>query len=92
MPQVISAAPSFDVSPLATRLAGSGKVIADPARELCKRYGYQTLYEIPAVLQKQVRRELIRTHAEQLGKDPSGVFDHSAVSYTHLTLPTIYSV
>ena len=77
MRQVISAAPALDIASLATKLAGSAAPIVDPSRELVKRYGYQTLYEVPRDLQKRLRRELIRGHAERLQSSPDGVFDHS---------------
>ena len=77
MRQVISAAPALDVSTLAARLAIGATLVRDPSRALCQRYGYQTLYEVPRDLQKRVRRELIRTHAEQLRGGADGVFDHS---------------
>jgi hypothetical protein len=77
MRQVISAAPSLDVSTLAARLATGAALVHDPSRALCQRYGYQTLYEVPKDLQKRLRRELIRGHAEQLRERPDGVFDHS---------------
>ena len=59
MRHVISAPPALDVSKLVDRLKSVAPVTADPARALCLRYGYQTLYEIPVPLQKQLRRELI---------------------------------
>jgi hypothetical protein len=78
MRQVISAAPAFDVSTLARRLAKRAPVVADPSRALCERYGYQTLYEVPWTLQKTLRREAIRRHAELLRKGGADcVCDHS---------------
>jgi len=77
MRQVISAAPALDIASFATKLAGGSAPIADPSRELVKRYGYQTLYEVPRDLQKRLRRELIRGHAERLQSSPDAVFDHS---------------
>lgn len=79
MRQVISAPPSLDISSLTARLGGV--VIADPARALCKRYGYQTLYEVPRELQKRLRRELIRGHAEKLMGKSDALFDHSVFLY-----------
>lgn len=81
MRHVISAPPSFDVSKLAGRLAKPGSPVADPARALCERHGYQTLYEIPATLQKQLRREAIRKHAEALRRKPECACDHSVFAY-----------
>lgn len=77
MRQVISAAPSLDIAAFAKGLAPGASVIVDPSRAVCARYGYQTLYEVPRELQKQLRRELIRGHAEKLQASANGVFDHS---------------
>lgn len=81
MRHVISAPPALDVSKLVDRLKSVAPVTADPARALCRRYGYQTLYEIPVPLQKQLRRELIRTHAETLRAGADVVCDHSVFGY-----------
>ena len=81
MRQVISAAPSLDISSFATRLASGSSFVADPAAALCRRYGYQTLYEVPRDLQKQLRRELIRGHADKLQQEAAGIFDHSVFLY-----------
>ena len=81
MRQVISAAPTLDVSALATRLAGGARVIADPSRAACERFGYQTLYEVPVALQKELRRGLIRAHAEALARDANAVCDHSVFAW-----------
>jgi hypothetical protein len=77
MRQVISAAPSIDVSGFAAKVAGQGGVIADPSRRACERFGYQTLYEVPATLQKRIRRDLIRAHAESLRDNRDAICDHS---------------
>jgi hypothetical protein len=76
---VIAAPPTIDVSQLAKDLAAKGKatLVADPSRAACERYGYQTLYEMPIVLQKQTRRRLIAEHIAALQKGGSLVFDHS---------------
>ncbi len=81
MRQVISAPPALDASRLAARLAEGRAIVTDPAPALCLRYGYQTLYEIPAGLQKKLRRELIRGHAELLRENPECVCDHSVFLY-----------
>jgi len=81
MRQVISAAPVIDVSAFAARLAGSGTVITDPSPALCRRYGYQTLYEIPAGLQRRLRLELIEAHARTLASNPMAVCDHSVFAW-----------
>jgi hypothetical protein len=77
MRQVISAAPNIDVSTFAAKLAGGATFLADPSRRACERFGYQTLYEVPAALQKRLRRDVIRAHAESLRGNRDAVCDHS---------------
>lgn len=81
MRQVISAPQTIDVSALAVRLAPGRLVVADPSRALCERYGYQTLYEVPAAEQKSLRLELIRAHARSLEGLADGVWDHSVFAW-----------
>jgi len=81
MRQVISAPPTVDVSRLAARLAGGTGVVTDPARELCVRHGYQTLYEVPAAQQKALRLELVVAHGEALAGAREGVWDHSVFAW-----------
>jgi hypothetical protein len=81
MRHVISAAPNLEVSPFAASLAGARAVVGDPTRAACARYGYQTLYEVPIELQKRLRRELIRAHAETLRGNPDAVCDHSVFAW-----------
>jgi hypothetical protein len=81
MRHVISCPPTIEVAAFAAGLVAGGCVIADPSSALCKRYGYQTLYEIPADLQKRLRRELIRAHAEALRLDKGAVCDHSVFAW-----------
>ncbi len=81
MRQVISAPAHIDVRTLAAKLARGSAVIEDPSRRLCERYGYQTLYEVPTALQKELRRTLIRDHAEALRRDRDAVCDHSVFAW-----------
>lgn len=81
MRQVISAPPTIEVSAFAARLAGGGRLVKDPSRALCERYGYQTLYEIPIELQKQLRLQLIAAHASTLAEHSSVVCDHSVFAW-----------
>jgi hypothetical protein len=76
---VIAAPASIDVSAMARDLAATEKarVIADPSRAACERYGFQTLYEMPLALQKQARRRLIADHIAGLKQNGSAVYDHS---------------
>ncbi len=77
MRHVISAPATIDVSALAGRLARNAAVLRDPSRRLCESYGYQTLYEVPVVLQKRLRREAMRLHAQALRSRADAVCDHS---------------
>ena len=82
MRRVVSSSPIFDVTGLARRLAEQHSVlITDPSRDLCLRYGFQTLYEAPVDLQKMLRRELIRDHVEKLRANRDVVFDHAVFSW-----------
>lgn len=81
MRHVISAPATLDVSAHAARLASGLLLIPDPARELCRRYGFRTLHEVPRELQKRLRRELIREHAEALFENADCVCDHSIFAF-----------
>jgi hypothetical protein len=81
MRHVISAPAHLDLSSLTTRLAAMGTAVADPSRELVARHGYQTLYEVPVALQKEIRRTLIRGHAEALRGAGDVVCDHSVFAF-----------
>jgi hypothetical protein len=81
MRHVISAPPTIDVSALAANVAGLGPVDRDPTRALAERYGYQTLYEMPAAFQKRVRLELIDAHTKVLRERAHAVLDHSVFAY-----------
>jgi hypothetical protein len=77
MRQVVSAPPTVNVTAFAASLAAGAQVFADPSRMLCAAYGYQTLYEIPAPLQKRLRLQLISAHAQLLEADANAVCDYS---------------
>lgn len=81
MRQVICAPPTIDVSAFASQLAKGAPVTTDPSRAACERYGYQTLYEVPLALQKELRRGLIRAHAETLARDANAICDHSVFAW-----------
>lgn len=82
MRRVVSSSPIFDVTGLARGLADKHSVlITDPSRDLCLRYGFQTLYEAPVDLQKMMRRELIRDHVEKLRANRDVVFDHAVFGW-----------
>jgi hypothetical protein len=78
---VISAQPTVDVGAYAKRLAGGQALLLDASPELCRRHGFQTLYEMPTDLQKRVRRRLIKDHAENLRAHDAVVCDHSVFGW-----------
>ena len=80
MRQVISAPQHIDISSLATRIAGGNAIVADPSRALVQHHGYQTLYEVPIAFQKDLRRTLIRGHAESLAAGDVAC-DHSVFAF-----------
>jgi hypothetical protein len=83
MRQVISAPPTIDVVAKAEALAkqAGAKLLRDPSRAACERYGYQTLYEMPLVLQKETRLRLITDHIANLKANPNIVCDHSVFAW-----------
>ena len=81
MRQVVSAPPTIDVTAFAREIAKGKAVVADPSRRLCERHGYQTLYEVPLALQKELRLELIRGHAAALAAGADVVCDHSVFTW-----------
>ncbi len=81
MRHVISAPPDVDISQLVDRIAGIAPVDTDPARGLLRRYGYQTIYEVPRDLQKRLRLELIDLHVEALEASPHAICDYSVFAY-----------
>jgi len=83
MKLAISAPPTINVQAKAEALAGQSgaKLLKDPSRAACERYGYQTLYEMPIELQKETRRRLIREHVAALKSEPNAVFDHSVFEW-----------
>lgn len=60
----VAAAPLWDKRALVDSLAKEHglPIVADPAPALCKRYGFQTLYDMPEPLQGTARRELVAEH------------------------------
>ena len=81
MRHVISAPAHIEVDSYVRRLTAGAERLADPSRDLVARHGYQTLYEVPVALQKQLRRELIRGHAAALQHRYDVVADHSVFAW-----------
>lgn len=83
MRYVISAPPHIDVSAHVKKLADAHglTVLTDPSRKMCEQYGYQTLYEMPLILQKQVRRRLITDHTAALQGTHRLICDHGVLTW-----------
>ena len=79
----ISAPPDVDRSAASRRLTEKhgASAEADPSRALCHAYGFQTLYEMPADLQKTTRRRLLTEHLARLESGKAGVFEFSAIEW-----------
>lgn len=77
----ISSPPSFETSDLAKKLAEQHglKIIEDPAPQICKEYGFQTLYDMPFELQSEIRERLIFEHA-QFVKDNENILLNFSVT------------
>jgi len=79
----ISTAPNIDTTALAQTLAQKYKLAIheDPARTMCKQYGFQTIYDMPMILQKQVRKQLITNHLEFLTQHDDVLLNYSIVQW-----------
>lgn len=62
----ISSPPPIDKTELAEKLAEQYnlKIIEDPSPQICKQYGFQTIYDMPTSLQTEIRERLIREHTD----------------------------
>lgn len=78
----ISAPPDVDKSAFARELAGrhGAQVADDPSKAVANAYGFQTLYEMPAPLQKEARRRMFTEHLEAL-RGGDTVFACSAIEW-----------
>jgi hypothetical protein len=78
----IAASPLVDRAAYARKCAGSkGRIVLDPSRELVRKHGFQTMYEVPKDLQTELRLELLDLHAAEMKKGGEIVFDHCAVEW-----------
>lgn len=79
----ISAPPHIDPAPKAAELArGQGlPVETDPTPALVRAYGFQTLYDMPAALQRETRLRLVREHAARVGGGSGAVLDHAVFGW-----------
>jgi hypothetical protein len=79
----IAAPPPIDTGELARRLAARhGLAIQeDPAPRLCQEFGFQTLYDMPRVLQRDVRDRLLSDHASLVESATDLLLNYSIVNY-----------
>ena len=79
----ISAAPPVDTSELAQKLAAQHnlKIHEDPAPQICKDYGFQTLYDMPYELQTEIRDKLISEHAALVSENNNLLLNYSIFNY-----------
>ena len=79
----ISAPPNVDTSVAIARLAERHRRPAeeDPARAVCRRYHFQTLYDMPASLQLTVRERLVREHLEHVRAYGDLLLDYSVAGW-----------
>jgi hypothetical protein len=54
---------------------------SDPTRGVVEGYGFQTLYDMPAALQRKVREDLIRDHVAFVGRQDGVVLDYSVYNW-----------
>jgi hypothetical protein len=76
----ISAPPVTDKATLTRSLAErySLPIERDPSSAVCRSWGFQTLYEMPVDLQRQVRLSLLTAHRDALMGGAPRVYDYSA--------------
>lgn len=62
----ISSPPPIDKTEAAKKLAEQHglKIIEDPSPQICKQYGFQTIYDMPMTLQTEIRERLIYEHTD----------------------------
>lgn len=79
----ISSSPIVDTSGLVAELSKKYNlpVIADPMRQACERRRFQTIYDMPGDLQKEVRWSLLKDHLGWLKGKASGLLDFSPVAW-----------
>ena len=79
----VSAAPIIDKSPEVRALAEKYglTVYQDPMRAACDGYGFQTIYDMPASLQTEVRKSLIASHQQFLTDHSDALLNYSVVEW-----------
>jgi hypothetical protein len=79
----ISAAPPLDTNPIAKKLATEHKleVYQDPLPEICRRYGFQTLYDMPTALQLEIREKVVIEHVAQIRDLDKALLNYSVCGF-----------
>ena len=79
----ISSTPPVDTTELAKELAEENglTVIGDPAPSVCRDFGFQTLYDMPDVLQLEIRERLIFDHLELVSTRTGVLLNFSVFQY-----------
>lgn len=79
----VSGAPIYDKTDVVSRLAAAHhvQIVRDPAPGLCTSYGFQTLYEMPAQLQRACREQLLSDHLASLQQPAEVIFEYSAAEW-----------
>jgi len=79
----VSSAPNVDKSRAVHALADKYKleIHEDPMRTACDDYGFQTIYDMPAQLQAEVRERLIADHHEFVGQNSGLLLNYSVVEW-----------
>jgi hypothetical protein len=76
----ISSAPGVDKSSLVSELSERFSLTAerDPVPGVCRSWGFQTLYEMPLPLQREVRLSLLRFHRDSVVSGRPAIYGFSA--------------
>ncbi len=79
----ISSAPPFDTKKTAEKLAEQHglKIIEDPSPQICRQYGFQTIYDMPQALQTEIRERLIREHTDFVKANDNLVLNFSVFEF-----------
>jgi hypothetical protein len=79
----ISSAPIVDKTREARLLSDKYKleIQEDPAPQICLQYGFQTIYDMPAPLQGEVREQMISTHLEHVTQGDGLLLNYSVVEW-----------
>lgn len=79
----VSSAPIVDKSREVHALADKHnlQIHEDPMRATCEEYGFQTIYDMPARLQAEIRERLLHEHARFLEQGSDWLLNYSVVEW-----------